>query len=1203
MIAQETEFYVAGGTLEPDAPSYVERQADSDLFTHLSHGEFCYVLTSRQMGKSSLMARTAARLRAEGIAVVLLELTALGQNLTAEQWYDGLLGHIGQELELEEELERFWLDHERLSPLQRWLRALREVVLPAVGVRSQGPGVRGGVARSRFDGPESTPSLTPDPCPLTPGAQRLVICLDEIDAVRSLPFTTDEFFAGIRECYNRRSEDATFHRLTFCLLGVFTPSDLIRDTRTTPFNIGRRIELNDFQEREAAALAQGLGRKQTLGAALLKRVLYWTGGHPYLTQRLCREVAQDPQVRDAAAVDRLCAELFLSHGARERDDNLLFVRERLLRSEADLASLLTLYGQVRRGQRVRDDETNPLVSILRLSGITRVEEPGPRAPSRPPRSLRSLFPFSPSTATLRVRNRIYARVFDGAWVAANMPNAELRRQRAAFRNGLLRSAAVACAVVGVVGALALSAVSERDRARRLLYVADMNVVQQALSEGNTERAEELLDEHRPGRAGGADLRGFEWRYLWRQCQQDALYTFHENAGMVWDVAYSPDGKLLATVNEDSTVRLWDVATRKLVTTLQPNPEHTSRGNYNYEMGDASTGKIVGNSVAFSPDGKTLAATSTMGVYCVGTLWDVATKRELKTLSPSPNGPLAFSPDARLLAVAGWAGNNTSRSVGIVKLWDVTTQQEAATFQWPRRLLWSVAFSPDGRLLATVVGNKGVGVCDVAAKRNVALLPTHPKDWVQAVAFSPDGKKLATCSEDQTVRLWNLPPLLRSSPDGRVPGSLSPPAVHPRSGYPTRSAGTGAPPFWRVVATLKGTGWHARSTSRFKISPDGKKLATVNETSAAVTLWDLDRREKIATLHGHRKSVVSVAFSPDSKTLATASADGTVKLWSATPTREGTDFGKLQSEGLSVAFAPDSKAMATGNADGSVTLWSAETGSLLTTLQGHSGSVPSVAFSPDGRLLASGGSDHTVRLWAVASPRPLATLSGHKDRVWCVAFSPDGKTLASGGEDGAVKLWDTAAGREIATLETGAGVVMSLSFSPDSKALALGTIENSVKVWDVGSRQEVASLPAHTSSVTAIAFSPDGKILASGSRDHTVLLWDVAARQPLGQPLKGCEGRVNSVAFSPDGKTLAGGSSDDRIRLWNVRTGREVGTLKGPRGPVSCVAFAPDGNTLAAVGKERAVRLWRAPSFNLTDAQPVAAKAPGQSGWVKSLPLP
>src|SRR5262249_36065124 len=161
----------------------------------------------------------------------------------------------------------------------------------------------------------------------------------------------------------------------------------------------------------------------------------------------------------------------------DRDDNLLFVRERLLKSEADLASLLELYGRVRAGKRVTPDTANPLIEILRLSGITRVAQAHPVTSS-------PLHLFTSSAPRLTLRNRIYARVFDRAWVRANMPDAELRRQRAAFRKGLLRSAAVACAVVGVVGTLALSAVSQRDRARRLLYVADMNVAQQAVSEGN-----------------------------------------------------------------------------------------------------------------------------------------------------------------------------------------------------------------------------------------------------------------------------------------------------------------------------------------------------------------------------------------------------------------------------------------------------------------------------------------------------------------------------------------------------------------------------------------------------------------------------------------------------------------------------------------------------------------------------------------------
>jgi hypothetical protein len=206
MASVQENFYVTGGTLRHDAPSYVERQADKDLLDGLLKGEFCYVLTSRQMGKSSLMVRTAQKLREQKIDAIALDLTAIGLNLTPEQWYDGLIVSMGRQLRLEEDLEEFWRVSQRLSPVQRFFSAVREVVMK----KRLGP---------------------------------LVIFVDEIDVVRSLPFSTDEFFAAIRECYNRRTEDSEYSRLTFCLLGVATPSDLIRDTRTTPFNIGRRIVL------------------------------------------------------------------------------------------------------------------------------------------------------------------------------------------------------------------------------------------------------------------------------------------------------------------------------------------------------------------------------------------------------------------------------------------------------------------------------------------------------------------------------------------------------------------------------------------------------------------------------------------------------------------------------------------------------------------------------------------------------------------------------------------------------------------------------------------------------------------------------------------------------------------------------------------------------------------------------------------------
>jgi hypothetical protein len=394
-------FFVTGGTLRADAPCYVERTADHQLVRGLAAGEFCYLLTARQMGKSSLMVRAARTLRNQGHRVALLDLAALGQQLTHEQWYDGLMVRLGQQLGIEDELDAFWCAHDRFGPCQRFFAALRQIALPRLPPPEN--------HASRTAPTSITNATSPQPTPANPC--RLVIFVDELDVIRSLPFSTDEFFTAIRAVYNARTEDPLLERLTFCLLGVATPAELMRDPYTTPFNLGQRIELHDFSRSEAAPLAAQLISPPNPHAPdplrLLDRILDWTHGHPYLTQRLCQAVTAVAARPGAGSpsellVDQLCQDLLLAPRARETDDNLLYVRERLIRTESNLASLLELYEQILAGTPVPDDERNDLVNQLRLAGIVRVE-----------------------TGHLVVRNRVYAQVFDRPWIAATKPVAEL----------------------------------------------------------------------------------------------------------------------------------------------------------------------------------------------------------------------------------------------------------------------------------------------------------------------------------------------------------------------------------------------------------------------------------------------------------------------------------------------------------------------------------------------------------------------------------------------------------------------------------------------------------------------------------------------------------------------------------------------------------------------------------------------------------
>ena len=378
--------------------------------------------------------------------------------------------------------------------------------------------------------------------------------------------------------------------------------------------------------------------------------------------------------------------------------------------------------------------------------------------------------------------------------------------------------------------------------------------------------------------------------------------------------------------------------------------------------------------------------------------------------------------------------------------------------------------------------------------------------------------------------------------------------------------------WRVVheeeATLSG---HTSAVNSVAFSPDGKTLATASDDNT-VKLWDTASRKELTSLSGHSSAVYSVAFSPDGKSLATASVDRTVKLWDIASGRELATLSGHSGIVESVAFSPDGKTLASASDDQTVKLWDTASRKELASLSGHSGNVESVAFSPDGKTLASASDDQTVKLWDTTSRKELTSLSGHSSVVNSVVFSPDGKTLATASDDHNVKLWDTASHKELATFSGHSDTVESVAFSSDGKTLASASDDHNVKLWDTASHKELATLPGHSSEVISVAFSPDGKTLASASDDQTVKLWDTASRKNLAT-LLGHSSAVISVAFAPDGKSVASSSVDHTVKLWDTVSRKELATLSGHSSVVNSVVFSPDGKTLASASDDQTVKLW------------------------------